>query len=174
MYTPLVPEFQIFHCVEAPAFDEGGRTTFCDTTRVLADAGPATRVIWETIIATYRIQKAHYGGEAKSPLITAHPDRDFATLRYNEPVAEDEHDFINRQAVQFDGVPPEQILYIQHSLRETLYDPVISTSTHGKPATWSSPTTTPCCTTVRRSPAAHLDTCSACTSSATHHCAIRR
>lgn len=37
MYKPTVPEFRLFHCVAAPSQDEGGRTIFVDTTRLLAN-----------------------------------------------------------------------------------------------------------------------------------------
>ncbi len=41
MYKPTIPEFQLFHCVAAPSQDEGGCTTFVDTTRLLANADEA-------------------------------------------------------------------------------------------------------------------------------------
>lgn len=64
MYKPTVPEFQLFHCVAAPSQDEGGRTTFVDTTRLLANADEALLALWRAVSITYRIkQVVHYDGE---------------------------------------------------------------------------------------------------------------
>lgn len=43
MFVDRVPEFQIFQCIKTLGEEQGGRTIFCDTTRVLGDADAATR-----------------------------------------------------------------------------------------------------------------------------------
>ena len=123
MFTEQVPEFQIFHCVSALDEDDGGRTVFCDTTRVLASASPATRTLWEGLTLTYRVaHRSHYGGTATSPLVVEHPDRGFPTLRYLEPVADDT-DYLNRPQVHYHDIPTERVAEIEQPLRAALYDP---------------------------------------------------
>jgi alpha-ketoglutarate-dependent taurine dioxygenase len=123
MFTQQVPEFQIFHCVTAPEDDHGGRTVFCDTTRVLASASPATRTLWQALTVVYRIaHQSHYGGTAISPLVVDHPDRGFPTLRYLEPAPED-IDYLNRPRVEFPDVPAHRVTEIKRTLRDALYDP---------------------------------------------------
>ncbi|MGH4025157.1 MAG: TauD/TfdA dioxygenase family protein [Pseudonocardiaceae bacterium] len=123
IFAKRVPEFQIFQCVGALDDGQGGRTTFCDTTRILASAAPATRMLWEGLTLTYRVAKeSHYGGTTTSPLVIAHPDRGFPTMRYLEPVP-DNIDYLNRPRVEFHDVAAECVADIEHSLREALYDP---------------------------------------------------
>lgn len=55
--------------------DEGGCTTFVDTTRLLANADEALLDQWLSVSITYRIkQVVHYGGEVCSPLVVQHPN----------------------------------------------------------------------------------------------------
>lgn len=123
MFAEQVPEFQILHCASAVGDGQGGRTIFCDTTRVLADASPVIRALWASLTLTYRITKqSHYGGIAMSPLVVKHPNRGFSTMRYLEP-ALDNIDYLNRPRVEFDGVPPERVDGIEQRLRDALHDP---------------------------------------------------
>lgn len=123
VFVEQIPEFQIFQCVNAPEEAQGGRTVFCDTARVLADAPASTRELWENLTLTYRVaKKSHYGGVAVSPLVVAHPDQEFPTMRYLEPVPGD-IDYRNRPIVEFTDVPPEQVADITQTLRDALYDP---------------------------------------------------
>lgn len=123
VFVEQIPEFQIFQCVKAPEEAQGGRTVFCDTARVLAETSAATRAVWEGLTLTYRVaMKSHYGGVAVSPLVVAHPDRAFPTLRYVEPVPGDV-EYRNRPTVQFDGVPEAQVAEVTETLRDALYDP---------------------------------------------------
>jgi alpha-ketoglutarate-dependent taurine dioxygenase len=123
MFAERIPEFQIFHCVSALDDEQGGRTIFCDTTRVLASASPMTRTLWAGLTLTYRIAKeSHYGGTATSPLVVEHPNRGFPTLRYLEPVP-DNIDYLNRPSVEFHDVPAERVAGIEQQLRDALYDP---------------------------------------------------
>jgi len=121
--SEFVPEFQVFTCVAAPPSDAGGRTVFCDTTLALANADPVTRSLWERTEVSYRIEKAaHYGGRSRSPLIVAHPDRGFATMRYQEAIPA-EVPYVNRPEVTFHGLDAAQIVTVKRSLQEALYDP---------------------------------------------------
>jgi alpha-ketoglutarate-dependent taurine dioxygenase len=123
MYMPMIPAFQFFQCVNAPSSDDGGLTTFSDTTRILEDADAKTRERWEKVTVTYRIDKVeHYGGKAVSPLITRHPETGIPVLRYNEPPREDLK-FLNRPVLEFEGIAEEQVKELQEELRAAIYDP---------------------------------------------------
>lgn len=123
MFVERVPEFQIFQCVSALDDEQGGRTLFCDTTRVLASTSPATRALWEGLTLTYRVAKeSHYGGAATSPLVVEHPHFGFPTLRYLEP-APDSINYLNRPRVEFHDVPAECVTEIEQTLRNALHDP---------------------------------------------------
>jgi alpha-ketoglutarate-dependent taurine dioxygenase len=123
MFVDRIPEFQIFQCVKALDEGQGGRTIFCDTTRVLDDADAATQKLWESLTLTYRVTKeSHYGGTAVSPLVVEHPARGFPTLRYLEPVSEN-IGYVNRPGVKFHDVPDERVAEIEQTLRDALYEP---------------------------------------------------
>ncbi|MGP3979937.1 TauD/TfdA dioxygenase family protein [Streptomyces sp. KR80] len=123
MYKPFIPEFQVFHCVRAPG-DDGGRTTFCDTVQLLADAHPAVLSLWHEVTVTYRIRNVvHYGGQAVSPLIVPHPGTGVPTLRFNEPPPQDDSDFLNRPEHHFDGIAAERVPELLAGLHDALHDP---------------------------------------------------
>ncbi|MGH3984520.1 MAG: TauD/TfdA dioxygenase family protein [Pseudonocardiaceae bacterium] len=123
MFVDWIPEFQIFQCINAVDQGQGGRTVFCDTTRVLDDADAATRELWESLTLTYRVTKAsHYGGMAVSALVVKHPIREFPTIRYLEPIPES-IDYVNRPRVAFHDVPDERVAEIEQTLLHALYDP---------------------------------------------------
>jgi len=122
-FVEQIPEFQIFQCVAAPGEGHGGRTVFCDTTRMLENASTDVRALWEAATVTYQIEnKSHYGGRAVSPVVVPHPDRGYPTVRYAEPIP-DEIAFHNRPSMSFAGVPTERVAELKLSLRDGLYDP---------------------------------------------------
>ncbi|MBP2471541.1 alpha-ketoglutarate-dependent taurine dioxygenase [Crossiella equi] len=109
MYREYIPEFQVFHCVSAPGGDQGGRTTFSDSTRMLANVDAETLERWAQVEVTYRIPNlSHYGGVAVSPLVVPHPVTGRPTMRYNAPPLADDETFLNRPEHEFAGVAPEQ------------------------------------------------------------------
>ncbi|KUJ67151.1 pyoverdine biosynthesis protein PvcB [Streptomyces albus subsp. albus] len=122
MYRPQVPEFQIFHCVSAPGEQHGGRTTFSQTEAALRHAEPAERRLWEQVTGVYRRAMEFYASQAVSPVVTAHPDRGFPVLRYNEPVAADA-EFVNRPDLEFTGIPEDRSEEFHRTLGAALYDP---------------------------------------------------
>lgn len=123
MYKPTVPEFVMFHCATATANDEGGRTTFVDTTRLLADVDAAQLEQWKQVSVTYRIkQVVHYGGEVESPLVIPHPNGDGVIMRYNEP-PESDVAFQNQHSLELHGVAPDQQAAFVDNLRQHLHDP---------------------------------------------------
>ncbi|MBN5358113.1 TauD/TfdA family dioxygenase [Serratia ureilytica] len=123
MYKPTIPEFQLFHCVAAPSPDEGGCTTFVDTTRLLANADEALLEQWLSVSITYRIkQVVHYGGEVCSPLVVQHPNGRGLIMRYNEPPTEGKK-FLNQHALEYHGVPAQQQEQFHRTLQQHLYDP---------------------------------------------------
>ncbi len=123
MYKPTLPEFQLFHCVHAPAADEGGRTTFINTRQLLTELDGERLARWERVHITYRIkQVVHYGGQVRSPLLVPHPVSGETVLRYNEPPREGVR-FLNQHALEIEGVAPaEQAAFLQ-DLHQRLYDP---------------------------------------------------
>ncbi|THA24422.1 TauD/TfdA family dioxygenase [Streptomyces sp. RKND-216] len=124
MYKPLIPEFQVFHCVRAPGGGDGGRTVFCDTVSLLEHCPPEVLELWRRVTVTYRIRSVvHYGGRASSPLIVPHPRSGVPTLRFNEPPPQDEPDFLNRPAHAFDGVGDKDVPALLAGLRDALHDP---------------------------------------------------
>lgn len=123
MFVDQIPEFQIFQCINAGDHSGGGCTIFCDTTRVLDDADPVTRQLWERLTLTYHVtKKSHYGGMAVSGLVVKHPTSGFPTMRYLEPVGE-HIDYVNRPRVTFHDVPDKCVSEIEQALRDALYDP---------------------------------------------------
>ncbi|MBM9508921.1 L-tyrosine/L-tryptophan isonitrile synthase family protein [Actinacidiphila acididurans] len=121
MYVGHIPEFQMFHCLEAPDTQDGGRTLFADTTAMLEAADPAVRELWERATVTYRINKTeHYGGVAVSPVVVPHPRTGTATVRFNEPMPEGT---VNRSALAIDGVDAADERRLLASLEEALRDP---------------------------------------------------
>lgn len=123
MYKPTIPEFQLFNCLHAPAENEGGCTTFLNTRALLAEVPPAVLEQWKTVRVTYRIQKVvHYGGEVCSPLLVADPRDGQWVLRYNEP-AEKEKRFLNRHALEYHGLAPDEVEAFEQDLHRRLHDP---------------------------------------------------
>ncbi|MFH8368370.1 TauD/TfdA dioxygenase family protein [Streptomyces sp. NPDC018031] len=122
MYRPQVPEFQVFHCVSEPGAGHGGRTVFTQTGAVLRHADRATRELWERATGEYRRKMEFYDSEAVSPVVTAHPDRGFPVIRYNEPVPADA-DFVNHPDLRFTGLPEDRTEEFHHTLTSALYDP---------------------------------------------------
>lgn len=123
MYKPTIPEFQLFNCLHAPAEDEGGRTTFLDTEALLAHTPQEVIERWRDVSVTYRIrQVVHYGGQVCSSLLVEHPRTGKPVLRYNEPAQEDER-FLNRHALQYHGIEPDQVRAFEQDLQARLHDP---------------------------------------------------
>jgi alpha-ketoglutarate-dependent taurine dioxygenase len=123
MYTPRLPAYQLFHCVNAIAASDGGRTIFCDSTRLWADAAPATRARWRQIAVTYTIEKvAHYGGQVTAPLVCAHPVDGSPVLRFNEPPPAGIR-FLNRPSLRFEGLRPDEAEAFVEEMRALLYSP---------------------------------------------------
>lgn len=123
MYRPQVPEFQIFHCVSAPAKEQGGRTTFSNTVRALEQASPEARDLWSRATATYRRKMAYYDSKTASPIIATHPRSGFPVLRYNEPPQAHDTSFINHPGLEFAGLSDEQLPELHRTLRDALYGP---------------------------------------------------
>lgn len=94
------PHYIVFHCDVAPEPDAGGKTLFCDTTRLLEQAGREQQKVWERITITYTTEKiAHYGGTFSSPVIAKHPLNETRVVRYAEPVVD-----LNPVSLVIDGI----------------------------------------------------------------------
>ena len=123
MYRPQVPEYQIFHCVNAPKSEQGGRTTFSNTKLALSHCSEDTKKTWETLTGTYQRKMEFYNSKTVSPLITKHPTRDFSVIRYNEPPGFSNETFINPPDIEISGADDKESKEIHVSIREALYNP---------------------------------------------------
>lgn len=123
MYRPQVPEFQIFHCAQAPRPGQGGRTTFSDTVRVLENAPAPLRALWGKVTASYQRKMEFYDSKTVSPIVDTHPLRGFPVIRYNEPPREEGEGFVNPSILEFTGLSDEERDEFFSSLRDALYAP---------------------------------------------------
>lgn len=121
MYRPQVPEYQLFHCVQAPLAGHGGRTTFSNTALALKNASEDTKNLWAKVTGTYERKMEFYSSKTISPIITKHPHRDFSVIRYNELPSEEKGRFINPSDLEFTGISPEEQKNFHQSLKDALY-----------------------------------------------------
>lgn len=123
MYRPQVPEFQIFHCVQAPLPGQGGRTTFSNTALVLQNAPVEMLSLWSRVTGHYHRKMEFYESKTVSPVITSHPRRGFPVIRYNEPPDNSRGLFLNPPHLDFTGPDKSELKEFHRSLREALYAP---------------------------------------------------
>ncbi|MFL5812964.1 MAG: TauD/TfdA dioxygenase family protein [Bdellovibrionia bacterium] len=123
MYRPQVPEFQLFHCVRAPRTGQGGRTTFSNTVLALENASTQLRELWQRVTGHYERRMEFYDSKTVSPIVDAHPLRNFPVIRYNEPPSEGFSHFVNPPTLEFTGVSGDELLEFHRSLRQALYSP---------------------------------------------------
>lgn len=123
MYRPQIPEFQIFHCVEAPLSGLGGRTNFSNTILALKHASSQSKKLWNKVTGIYQRTMEFYNSKTVSLIINKHPHRDFSVIRYNEPPSADKGRFVNPPKLEFTGVSLEELDGFHHSLRQALYAP---------------------------------------------------
>lgn len=95
MYLETVPEFQVFHCVDAPGDSDGGRTTFSSTPAALQLADSSELELWRHASGRYQRSAAHYSSRSAAPIVERHPRREFPILRFCEPPVEGDASFIN-------------------------------------------------------------------------------
>ncbi|EPF1364572.1 TPA: paerucumarin biosynthesis oxygenase PvcB, partial [Pseudomonas aeruginosa] len=123
MYLETVPEFQVFHCVDAPGDSDGGRTTFSSTPAALQLADSSELELWRRASGRYQRSAAHYSSRSAAPIVERHPRREFPILRFCEPPVEGDASFINPSEFHYDGIAPEQRGELLASLRRCLYHP---------------------------------------------------
>jgi L-tyrosine isonitrile desaturase/decarboxylase len=123
MYRPQVPEFQIFHCVQAPLEGCGGRTTFSNTRLVLKNTAKEKRDVWNLVTGLYKRQMEFYKSVTSSPIITTHPHKGFSVIRYNEPPSMIKGAFLNPPDLEFKGISLERLELFHHELKQALYAP---------------------------------------------------
>jgi alpha-ketoglutarate-dependent taurine dioxygenase len=123
MYRPQVPEFQLFHCVQAPRPGQGGRTTFSNTALALEQAPARTRLFWERVIGHYQRKMEFYDSKTVAPIVGSHPLRDFSVIRYNEPPREGFGALVNPPTLEFTGIDKDEHIALHRSLRDALYAP---------------------------------------------------
>lgn len=123
MYRPQVPELQIFHCVSAPGFKNGGRTTFSNTALALKRATKQDRELWSRATGVYHRKMSFYHSKTKAPLVTGHPVRGFPVIRYCEPPKKNDASFINHPHFELLGIEDGEVDGLMTSLHEALYSP---------------------------------------------------
>ncbi len=123
MYRRQIPEFQIFHCVEAPLSGQGGRTTFSNTILALKYAPSESKKLWSKVTGIYQRKMEFYNSKTVSPIINKHPYKDFSVIRYNEPPSEEKGRFVNPPVLEFTGVSLEELESFHFSLKQALYAP---------------------------------------------------
>lgn len=124
MYRPQVPEYQIFHCVNAPLSGQGGKTTFSNTLLALKHAPSEAIKLWQKVTGTYQRKMDFYNSKTVSPVICQHPYKNLTIIRYNEPPSADKGHFVNPPELQFTGISPETLDNFHISLKKALYDPM--------------------------------------------------
>ena len=94
MYLETVPEFQVFHCVDAPGDSDGGRTTFSSTPAALQLADSSELELWRRASGRYQqrgaLQQPLGGADSRAP-----PAPRIPILRFCEPPVEGDASFIN-------------------------------------------------------------------------------
>jgi alpha-ketoglutarate-dependent taurine dioxygenase len=123
MYRPQIPEYQIFHCVEAPLAGQGGRTTFSNTVSALKNTPNELKELWNRVTGVYQRKMEFYNSKTVSPIVVKHPFRDFSVIRYNEIHSEKKGRFINPPNIEFLGVSNEELNKFHESLVLALYNP---------------------------------------------------
>jgi alpha-ketoglutarate-dependent taurine dioxygenase len=118
-FVGRVPHLIFFHCVNAPAADSGGETTFCNTVDLLQAIPAAERDAWSNIRVTYSTEKVvHYGGSFTSPLIDSHTVSGEPVIRFAEPV-----DDLNPVNLMIDGLPENEHAAFLSRMQRLLYNP---------------------------------------------------
>lgn len=123
MYRPQVPEYQIFHCVDAPQDHQGGRTTFSNTALAVARATPRTRDLWGRVTGVYERKMEFYHSKTVAPIIAKHPVTGISVLRYCEPAREADETFVNHSEIEFQGISESESIDFIKSLQDALYAP---------------------------------------------------
>jgi alpha-ketoglutarate-dependent taurine dioxygenase len=123
MYRPQIPEYQMFHCVQAPLAGKGGRTTFSNTVLALKNAPNQVRALWDKVTGVYQRKMEFYNSKTVSPIVTRHPRKDYSVIRYNEPPAEEKGNFLNPPILEFHGLTKDELEEFHRSLKESLYAP---------------------------------------------------
>jgi alpha-ketoglutarate-dependent taurine dioxygenase len=123
VFVPTVPEFQLFHCLQAPRPEAGGQTTFVNTRALIRQVSAQRLAQWQAIEVTYRIDKvAHYGGEVRSPLLVHDPRDHEWVLRYCEPPVTNRQ-VLNRHSLEYHGIEASEISEFALDLHRRLCDP---------------------------------------------------
>ncbi len=123
-FAEQVPSYMFFQCRRAPTVGSGGETTFCDTTRVLAELDLSRRKVWSGVKIRYRTEKLqHYGGEIESALVCRHPLTGQENVRFAEPL--DPAEYKNPLFLEIIGLPETDRDDFLRDLQERLYRPTV-------------------------------------------------
>lgn len=123
MYRPEIPKYQIFHCVDTPSINQGGETTFVDSSLVLELTPIDIIKQWETTTVRYTRKMQYYESTVISKIVTKHPYKNNLVIRYNEPLIENYKKFINPPKIEFIGTTDDNAKLIQQNLQNSLNSP---------------------------------------------------
>jgi alpha-ketoglutarate-dependent taurine dioxygenase len=123
MYRAEIPELQIFHCVQAPAQSQGGRTTFSHTIKALKNASEENIILWRKVTGIYERKMKYYHSKVTKSVVELHPYRNDWVIRYNEPPPTQGKDFINPALMHFEGINGEDMCSFLETIQSALHDP---------------------------------------------------
>lgn len=121
MYRPLVPELQIFQCVDAPSRGQGGGTIFSNTIQAIEYAPRAARTLWEKVSGSYQRKMEFYDSHTVSPVMDIHPICGLRVIRYNEPENIKISSLINPPDLRFTGLGSDDLIEFHRTLQQALY-----------------------------------------------------
>jgi alpha-ketoglutarate-dependent taurine dioxygenase len=125
MYRPEVPEIQIFHCVQAPGKQEGGRTVFSNTPEVIRLASQEDREKWAKVTGVYERKMEFYHSKTVAPLLDEHPIKKIPVLRYCEPPMQEDEGFLNHPEMSFEGIDDDLGGFLKAFQRQLYAEEVI-------------------------------------------------
>ena len=121
MYRPQVPELQIFSCVSAPEKDQGGRTVFSNTKKILKEASIDKLNLWKSSVGVYQRKMEYYDSKTVAPVVTEHPTKGYPVIRYCEKPEAGDQNFVNHPEYEFTGINKEKVNELHSSLKTALY-----------------------------------------------------
>ncbi len=118
-FVGKIPHIILFQCLVAPQVEDMGGTTFCDTSKIVAQLNPEQKERWKAIKISYSTKKVvHYGGTITQNLLTKHEVEDFEILRYAEPV-----DDLNPVSLNIKGLGQQTEAAFISEMRTLIYHP---------------------------------------------------
>jgi alpha-ketoglutarate-dependent taurine dioxygenase/4-hydroxybenzoate polyprenyltransferase len=117
-FAGKIPYIILFQCLIAPAKEDAGGTTFCDTAKIVRRAAASQMEKWRGVSITYETEKlVHYGGKITQPFLQSHPLTEETVIRYAEPVKD-----LNPVTLDIKGVSGQTSEAFIGDMEKLLYD----------------------------------------------------